>query len=490
MKISATGSTYRPVNFGRSLTKDETTQAYKVALEARKLMGMEQGNGVLVLPSEKLPDNQDGSAKNVLNKFFASVKNLLGINSVEVTGEIGDDTVKTSVKSALDENGLKRIIKFVPPASDEELAKAAENAAREADGLRVIVDDNFNKDKMGIIEEAFKKVKGEKYNQSLLMYDHGGKAYQWDPDQINPNYHGKVIVGSSNYLNDNGGALWGSTSFYTDRMGAHQGEFIHGVASSSDGINLAGQMANDDQIRQAQNLLETELKLHDDELMEPARFAAAKRADVVMSEHFYKHYDDIIPDINAKISDFEKSYSEALQKGTGDNYFDSLAKAMKALGLNESSPETYETVCKYRNALYASGAKTLEDLASLSAEELQAAYKDTSNVVLQGVEIKKKALEEAAKEAELNAKKAKMLEQYRRNESEILSEGAKMSKAMNPLDVTAFDRFLNFAQKHKKKLAFGGLLVVAAIIGGTMYSYGKEVAEKSQAAKPKPDGFN
>lgn len=489
MKISATGSAYKSVNFGRSLTKEETTQAYNVAKEARKLMGMEQGNGVLVLPSSKLPLSEEGGVKEVLNKFFGTVKNLLGINSVEVVGDIDDTEVESSLRSALEDNGLKRIVKFILPAKESELSKAVEDVAKEADGLRIVTDKNFTEKKAQTIDDAFKKVKGEKYNPSLLMYDHGGSAYKWNPDRVTPAYSGRVIIGSSNYLNDNG-ALWGSTNFYTDRLGIKQGEFIHGVASSSDNISLAAQMRDMGQIKQAEKLLESELKLHEDELLNPARFAAAKRADVALSQNFYKHYNDIIPDKVANVADFEKAYQESLQKGFGDNYFDSLAKAMKALALDDSAPETYERICEYRNALYSVGAKTVDDLAALSPEELQAAYKDTSNVVLQGVEIKKVALEKAKKEAEIKAKNAPILEQYNKNQAEILSDGVKISKEMNPLDATAFDRFLNFAQKHKKMFAFGGLFAVVAIVGATMRSYNNEIAQKTEAARPKPDGFN
>lgn len=489
MKISATGSAYKSVNFGRSLTKEETTQAYNVAKEARKLMGMEQGNGVLVLPTGKLPDNQAGNPKEILNKFFATVKNLLGINSVEVVGDIDDTEVESSLRSALEDNGLKRIVKFILPAKESELLKAVEDVAKEADGLRIVTDKNFTKENAQTIENVFKKVKGEKYDSSLLMYDHGGKAYNWSPDGLTPPYSGRVIIGSSNYLNNNG-ALWGSTNFYTDRMGLKQGDFVHGVASSSDNITLAAQMRDMDQIKQAEKLLESELKLHEDELLTPVRYAAAKRADVALSQNFYKHYNDIIPDRVANVVDFETAYQESLQKGFGDNYFDSLAKAMKALGLSESSPQTYEKICEYRNALYSVGAKTADDLTALSAQELQAAYKDTSNVVLQGVEIKKVALEKAKKEAEIKAKNAPILEQYNKKQAAMLSDGVKISKEMNPLDATAFDRFLNFAQKHKKMLAFGGLFAAVAIVGATMRSYNNEVAQKTEVARPKPDGFN
>ena len=72
----------------------------------------------------------------------------------------------------------------------------------------------------------------------------------------------------------------------------------------------------------------------------------------------------------------------------------------------------------------------------------------------------------------------------------MLSDGVKISKEMNPLDATAFDRFLNFAQKHKKMFAFGGLFAAVAIVGATMRSYNNEVAQKTEVARPKPDGFN
>ncbi len=478
MKVAATGNTYRSINFGRSLNKTEMDNAYKVSLEARNLMGAQDGRGVLFLPSERLPKAQEGvGLTEQLEKFFDNVKKLLGINTVEITGA-ADEASAASVKNAIQGSGLERMGRFVIPQNRDELENAVEQAAKEFDALRVMTNDgNVSLEDINKIEETFKRVKGDAFKPSMLIYEHQDKAYAWDPDRINEMYKGRVIVGSSNYLNDNGGVLWGSNSFFTDRMGAKQGEFIHGLRNAFDS-DLATQMSDGGQINAARNLLETELKLQDDEILHPARFAAAKRADVVLSNNFYKHFDDIAPKMSLDVENFEKIYQEALQQGSGDNYFDSLAKALKSLGLDKSNPDVYESVCKYRNALFASGAKTMEEAAALTAQELESSYKDVSNVVLQGVEIKRKALEDAKKLAD-----------FKEQHKEILEEGRKLGENMNPLDITRFDKFLNYVRKYKVQFIVGAALAALAIIGGTMYSYGKEIAQKSQAAKPKPDNI-
>ncbi len=494
MKVSNIGSTYKSVNFGRSLNKEEINGAYKAAQDARALMGFQNGNGLLILPSDKLPKGQGADLKEQLARFFDGVKKLLGINSVEILDTTGE-AVDTTVQTALEENGLKRFAKFSIPQNPEDIAKAVEEAAKSADGLRVFADgDNVTKEQLQLIEDTFKKVKGDAFDPKMLIYEHNNKAYQWGDDIISKVFDGKVIVTSSDHMNDNGGVLWGSKSFVTDRMKAKQGDFIHGLRHAFNDGDLATQMQDGEQIKAAQHLLEEELKLHDEEILHPARFAAAKRADVALSQNFYKYFDDIIPGVHTDVAGFEKAYQQALQEGIGDNYFDSLAKAMKALGLDQSSPEVYESVCKYRNALFSAGAQTVEDLAQVAAEDLEASYKDTKNVVLQGVEAKKAAIkaaeEELARKAAEQKKNMEALQQFLATQQSIIEDGKTLRAAMNPADLTFCDRAVNYARAHKAQFAVVGALAALFAIGGTMYSYGKEIAKKSDAAKPKPDFVN
>ena len=86
MKISAVSSGYRSLNFGRSLNKAEMDGAYKAAQEARNLMGFKDGNSLLIVPAGKLPQEQGQTLTQKLIDFFESVKKLLGINTVEITG--------------------------------------------------------------------------------------------------------------------------------------------------------------------------------------------------------------------------------------------------------------------------------------------------------------------------------------------------------------------------------------------------------------------
>ncbi len=481
MKISAVSSGYRTLNFGRSLNKAEMDGAYKAAQEARNLMGFQDGNSLLIVPAGKLPQEQGQTLTQKLIDFFESAKKLLGINTVEITGNT-DDSVSDSVKSALKQNDMRRMGYFDIPNDPDELISQVEKLADEYDGLRI----NANKDgisaqQLNTIEETFKRVKGDKFDPNMLIFEHGQRAYDWgEPNQIASLYKGRTIVTSSNNLNDNG-VLWGSRSFVTDRMGAKQGEFIHGLRNSFEG-DFASQI-NNEQIKAAEHLLETELKLHDDELLEPARFAAAKRADVASSKNFYRYLQDVTPNADINVENFQSVYQKALQEGMGDNYFDSLAKVMKAMGLDESSPELYDKICGYRNALFSKGAATLEELAQMSEEQLAQSYKDSSNIVLQGKDIKAQRLA-AQEEARKIAQEAnKRLQDFLSGESARIEDGRKLQNGAEIFDQNYFDKAVNFARKNKKQVAIVALAAAVAAVGATMYSYGREISQKEPKIK-------
>lgn len=483
MKISALNGGYKSVNFGRAMaSKDEMTQAYNAELAAREAMGFKEGKGVLLLPSDKLPkDAGEAGMKEIISDFFENMKKLLGINTVEVSGPVSE-SVEETVSQVLDEKGIKRIAGF--EFRDEGIEEAAQELAKNYDGLRIKDAHRYSDEQLSAIEEAFKKVKGDSFDPKMLIYEvnDDGALFDWNASKIQGRFDGKVVVGSSNYLNDNGGDLWGSTSFFTDRMHTSQGNFIHGVRKTGQ-PTLAQQIVDPGQVDQSIHLLEEELKLQDEDILNHARYAAAKRADVALSQNFYKHYDDIIPNLSTDVAGFSKAYFEALEKGEADNYFDSLAKALKARGLNEGdNGQIYEEVCKFRNALFAPVPEAVKGGAELTAEQIEASYKDTSNIILQGVQAKKDIIaREAAEQAEIKAREA--AEKARKDQL------SKMLDELNPLDQKWLDRLMNFARKHKKQFIFAGLLAAIAAVGGTMYSYGREIAVKSGNAKPKTENL-
>ena len=479
MKIGSITKGYQSVNFGRSLNNTEIEGAYKAARDARTAMGLQNGNGVLLLPSEKLPVQSENTVniKEQIANFFEKAKKLLGINAIELEGS-ADEAVKTPLDEAFSQTGLKKIVKFTAPAGDRDaLLNAVQNAAQDADGLRIVNPQSISEDDIKAIENKFREIKGDKFDPQMLMYEHGMEAYDWNSGKIAKKYDGRTIISSSMDLNDDGGVLWGSKSFLTDRMGAKQGSFIHGIRMEGQ-PDLNSQMYNNDQIHKGLRLLETELKLQDDDLELPERFAAAKRADVALSQNFYKHFNDIAPGADINIQNFDTIYQQALQEGRGDNYFDSLAKAMKAMGLNESAPETYETICKYRNALFSKGAIDADEVAKLTQEQLEQAYKDVSNVVLQGTAVKAQKLEAQNEAKKAMEALAAEIAKFGEHDSAKLQEAKNMKKSMNPLDKTNFDRILNAARKHKVPIIAAAIIAAAGAVGFTMYSYGKEIAQK------------
>lgn len=473
MKVSAISGGYNSLNFGRALKPDEMEQAYESAKSVRELMGFKEGKGVLYIPSEKIPEpTAENSAKESISRFFEMAKKLLGINTVEISPEVTEST-KSVVDEVLSAQGIKKVARF--DFQTENLEEAIENAAKTYDGLRVVNPHQYSEDQLNLFAEIFEKVKGESFDPKLLMFqvDDQNSVYNWNNHKLFKKFDGKNIIGSSNYINgtkkDN---LWGSTAFYIRRMNVDQGNFIHGIRKAGE-PSLAQQIKDPGQVNQSIQFLENELKLQDEDFVHPARYAAAKRGEVVLSQNFYKHFDDLTPEITTDIMGFEKAYQEALEKGLGDNYFDSLAKAMKARGLNEGKgAQLYEQICKYRNALYSSGegsAKTIQDALKLTAEQIEASYRDTKNVALQGFEVRQRAI------------------QAIRDEEDRLKKLDEVLKNLNPLNEHFFDKAVNFARENKKALIFTGAIAAIAAVGGTMYSYGKEIATKSNAAKPQSE---
>ena len=470
MKVSGLNHYSNSPSFGRALKPDEMDKAYEAAQKARAAMGFKEGTGLLLVPAEKLPaNNSPASLKEHFENFFNTAKKLLGINTVEVAGET-DAAVKGALDEVLSSQGIRRIAGV--EYQTENLEAVAEDLAKSYDGLRIKDAQRYTNEQLGVFENAFRKVKGESFDPKLLIYEvnDDGALFDWGASKIAGRYAEKVVVGSSDHLNDNGGVLWGSTSFFTNRMSAEQGSFIHGVRKAGQ-QTLAQQVRDPGQVDQSIHLLNEELKLHDEDIVHPARYAAAKRADVAMSQSFYKHFDDLTLGARTNVADFETAYFKALQSGEGDNYFDSLAKVMKAKGLNEGqNAGLYDEICKYRNALFSSSQNaplTAKDALNLTSEQIEASYKDTANVVLRGAQ-DKIDLAAAIKQNEDKAKKI-----------------ADELETLNPLNHKNSDKILSFMRKHKKALTFAGIAAGVITIGATLYSYGKEIGSKSQNGVPK-----
>lgn len=457
MKVAKVNSGNNSVSFGRALGPEEMKKAYQTSRDARAALGFKDGSSILVLPSDKIPKTQDApTLKGQLDSFLGYVKNILGINSVEIVGDV-DAQQSATIYDTLSEQGIS-VYKKLGFSEPDKLEQSVRDLAKSSYGIRIEEAHKYTPEQLTLIEDTFKAAKGEKFDPKMLIFDahKDGGVFDWSKPSVSDKFKGRIITGSSDWANNEGG-LWGTASFHTDRMGIPQGEFVHGLRKKGEASlwDIIQDTSGGSQFAKGQGILKDELRPVV-ELSEPRVFAAAKRADVAMSKHLYKHFDDLIPDTNVDIAGFEAAYNASVQKGYADNWFDSLERVMSARGLDKTQSDLYSRVVGFRNAIFAKGATTAADLASSATEEINSSYSDVSNIVIREAERRKAA-------------------------------NAALEALSDPLPKNNFNKILDTARKNKALLAFGGVVALSAVVIKTMSSYNKEIQEKSQIATPKSE---
>lgn len=477
MKIGAVQSVSPSVNFGRALGKTELNEAGKTIKEARALQGFDDYKGVFVLPKDKLPDLGTDEAKSGVKRFYEFIKNIFGVNMVEITGEGYDEE---ALKIARD-SGLETVGSFGLDGTIEKMEKSAgeaaekylkehpdadkktldmikqngrveaikgdiENALGENAGLKVVVSDTgkVTKEQLDAFETAVSQNGASK--KVSLFWDHGKQGgYDFkDGGKIASKFKGKTLISSAEHADSN----WGSVDFLTQRMGAKQGEFIHGTSHiHDDGKSLISQLKDNEQLKKGLPYYRKTLGVSEEIYGDTVEgFAALKNAEVMRSKNFYKNFDDvnIIGDVK-NVLDFEPAYYKAVQTGDADNVFHSLSLLIK-------DGEVKDKVKGFSNVLYAQGATSEKELEGLSKEVLEGAYKDV---------LPEMRTQEQIAKANLKAAKEKI----------------------EPLS-SHFDKGMNFLRKNKTAAAAIGFGALFAIGYMTLRSLNKEVAQKVSERKP------
>lgn len=269
------------------------------------------------------------------------------------------------------------------------------------------------------IEKWVKEVKGEDFDvKSNILYEFEAGTNEfsafWDGKLI-PAVKDRVNIYQTTYMNDG----WGSNAAFQDRgwsadelsvgVGNHDTQPLKQIANGVEDSVNGNQVHKNASI----NPLSKILKIDGETLQNPVEFAKAKWAEIMtgknnhfffgdvfgMADRFNEHNNQSATTFRRKVSvNYMQNYLDSLKEGFGFNIMDSLAKAFKAKGLDESNADLYNKIVKFSNIL----ADREEENAKLS-EKAASAAQDTSSAV---VDSAKASADAAGKAAESTGKQA------------------------------------------------------------------------------------
>lgn len=220
---------------------------------------------------------------------------------------------------------------------------------------------------LDIIDEEFKKVKGENYDLKNIMHEFVANRSDFDiysNGKLKPYVESRVKVYTSQYINDG----WGTNDAYLKR-GWNPELFLFGAT------NHDSQVIDD--LNTQKKVLGKILKIPKEKLEDPKEFQKAKLAEPMSAYNnmiffmnalgikgFFKGYDDNSKNYNTMIAkDYEARYFEALQKGEAFNPMDALEKTFVAKGLDKENPKLFKKIVKYREILDEAPANNKKSLA-------------------------------------------------------------------------------------------------------------------------------
>ncbi len=265
-------------------------------------------------------------------------------------------------------------INFDTPEGIEYFKLKVRNFANRYDGVRVDASWLYAHQKttgkcyeyggkiLDIIDEEFKKVKGNDYDLQNITHEfENGNDYSiangW---VLKEETRDRVKIYKSNHLSDN----WGSSSAF-HKLGWKDGTYMLG-ATNHDSVSIKTLFQNKkDKNMQIKTLSEL-LKIPEEKLQSISGFMQAKFAEPIRSFHNMFFFLDVLnldgnykeclknesDEYCTKIpSNYKEMYFKSLEKGEGLNIMDALEKAFVAEGLNETEPDLYKKIVKYRDIL-------------------------------------------------------------------------------------------------------------------------------------------
>ncbi len=241
---------------------------------------------------------------------------------------------------------------------------------------------------LNIVEDTIKKTKGDAFNKDDFIYEvEAGvddfSVYDWEKHEVIDPFKNRKIVQSTCYMDSNYTSIDAIENQmkvprdnYVLMVGNHDHLALNAYAEEIDNDNVF--KLNGDNVKQKKDLqypvLSKELQLDEAKLKtDKNEFIKAKFAHLFLAKNIKMFFMDIFgrkeqfdsQRKNSKInyrytipSNYEESFHTAVQNGNGFNIYDSLAKAMRAKGLDKDNQKLYNELNRLSKKLYKKGVKT------------------------------------------------------------------------------------------------------------------------------------
>ena len=247
------------------------------------------------------------------------------------------------------------------------------------------------------IENAVKEVKGEDFDLRNLIYEfEGGDIFKPNSPELMDEVKQRTKIFGSTHMHERDGDLWGSNDAFIRRswdpdyfvvgVGNHDPQPLRQIAHNMPDTSMEDLRPHKyDAIPPLSRIL----GIPEHILADPIEFAKAKWAEPMMARHNEMFYMDVLgreerfdmQNLNCvndparnlsahrnyayKIpADYRSAYHSAVEEGYGFNIMDSLEKIFKVKKLNESHPELFAKIVKFKDILLEKSAEIIEEVTT------------------------------------------------------------------------------------------------------------------------------
>lgn len=247
------------------------------------------------------------------------------------------------------------------------------------------------------IENAVKEVKGEDFDLRNLIYEfEGGDIFKPNSPELMDEVKQRTKIFGSTHMHERDGDLWGSNDAFIRRgwdpdylvfgVGNHDPQPLRQIAHNMPDTSMEDLRPHKyDAIPPLSRIL----GIPEHILADPIEFAKAKWAEPMMARHNEMFYMDVLgreerfdmqnlncvndPSRNLSAhrnyaykipADYKSAYHSAVEEGYGFNIMDSLEKIFKVKKLNESHPELFAKIVKFKDILFEKSAEIIEEVTT------------------------------------------------------------------------------------------------------------------------------
>ena len=247
------------------------------------------------------------------------------------------------------------------------------------------------------IEDSVREVKGEDFDLRNLIYEfEGGDIFKPNSPELMDEVKQRTKIFGSTHMHERDGDLWGSNDAFIRRgwdpdylvfgVGNHDPQPLRQIAHNMPDTSMEDLRPHKyDAIPPLSRIL----GIPEHILADPIEFAKAKWAEPMMARHNEMFYMDVLgreerfdmQNLNCvndparnlsahrnyayKIpADYKSAYHSAVEEGYGFNIMDSLEKIFKVKKLNESHPELFAKIVKFKDILLEKSAEIIEEVTT------------------------------------------------------------------------------------------------------------------------------